>query len=119
MRAFCVLLSAALASAGYPTQLLFNFTDTRYPWSVELQIAELRLFSADGHRIEVTNVTNPTGTAAYPNQAAFAAMDGRVETRWVDATHNVTGHSLLYMTPLGNTPIAYCTPPPLALLRFA
>lgn len=113
MRGLSLLLSVAFASASYPTQLLFNFTATRYPWSVELQLAELRLFSADGHRIGTTNVSNPDGTAPYPNQMAFAATDGRVETRWVDAAHQSNGHSLLYVTPLGDVPVAYCMPRPL------
>ena len=38
MRVLALLLRLALAAATAPSQLLFNFTEVRYPWSNELQI---------------------------------------------------------------------------------
>ena len=61
-----LLLQATVAAATASThvmQLLFNFTEVRHPWSQELQISELRLFSATGQRIASVNTTSLNGQA--------------------------------------------------------
>ena len=103
-----LLLRLALAAATVPGQLLFNFTETRYPWAQYLQLSELRLYAANGSRIAIYNVSNPMGTAPYRTQMAVQVADGSVQTKWVDIGYATNGYSLLYLTPIDASAVAYC-----------
>lgn len=111
-----LLLQATVAAATASThvmQLLFNFTEVRHPWSQELQISELRLFSATGQRIASVNTTSLNGQAPQRTQMAVQASDGSVQTKWVDIGFRNNGFSLLYITPESSEPVAQCELQPL------
>ena len=110
MRVLALLLRLALAAATAPSQLLFNFTEVRYPWSNELQISELKLYDASGIVVASVNATNPQGSAPVSTQMAVQAVDGRVTTKWVDIGFRGNGFSLLYLTPTAGSVVASCTP---------
>lgn len=111
MRGTELLLHLAAAVATPPSQLLFNFTETRHSWSQSLQISELRLYNANGGVIDVVNTTNPGGTTPNHNQVAMMATDGRIETKWIDVGFRANGFSLLYLEPAGSLPVASCALP--------
>ena len=104
-----LLLSAAIASAAGPAELLFNFTRVRYnSYTTALQISELKLYDAAGALIDTVNATNAEGHSPVPWQGAAMSNDGQVTTKWIDVTYGDSGYSLLYLTPVGSVVIASC-----------
>ena len=88
-------------SAGYR----FIFTQTRGMGSVhdfpEIQLAEIRLNDASGSSVLLpgTLATNSAGRTVYAQQDAAKAIDGHVETKWVDAKFRDNNHkSVLEIT---------------------
>ena len=83
------------ASAGYRV----TFTRIRGAGSIhrhpEVQLSELNLFDADGISILSPNVvaTNPAGGVVHPQQTAAKAVDGRVDTKWVDGKFEANGYA--------------------------
>ena len=101
-----LLLRVALATASASPQLLFNFTEIRYPWGNTIQVSEIRLYDAANNRIGTINATNPGGVSPYSSQMPFMVSDGRVETKWVDIGFRGNGFSLLYLTPTAGSVVA-------------
>ena len=108
MRALALLLRLAVAVAEPTTQLLFNFTQVRYPWATSIQLSELVLYDAAGYVVGAIDTSNPGGVPPYSTQLAQQATDGTVSTKWVDIGFSENGFSLLYVTPTAGSTVASC-----------
>ena len=110
VRALALMLQLCFAAAAAPTELMFNFTSTRYSWATYLHLSELRLFDASGNPIAITLATNPGGSyGTAGGQKPSSSIDGNLESKWTDINFNISGNSGLYLKPAdGSNAIASC-----------
>ena len=112
LRAALLISLPVQTTAQQTVTFYLNFTQLRDSTRLRgggLQIAEVRLWAADGSQVGITQASNPGGSAPYPGQVAARSIDGSVSTKWSDVNFTSVGSSLLELTLASTTvqPIEY------------